>query len=64
MCMKKTWEVWKEHFGNTPDFVRRIRCYALRIGLVEVAENAFTPSGTLQWVQNRCGEILRQIEEG
>lgn len=60
LCMEKTWAYWKAAFCRLPEFHARITCYALRIGLLELHENAAENDAEMTaWLQNRCREILK-----
>lgn len=60
--MEKTSVYWEKEFGNLQNFHKRILCYALRIGLYEIYENArdnnikFT-----KWLQNRCCDLIYSL---
>ncbi len=60
MCMDKSYNYYKEIFDNEENFEKRILCYSLHIGLMEIYENAIDKDlESLEWVQNRCREILK-----
>ena len=62
MCMEKVSKYWTKVYGHISDFDKIVKCYELHIGLEEIYENAIDKDiETLEWIQNRCREILKEI---
>lgn len=59
MCMAETAAYWGKTFCGLPNYDKRIRCYALSIGLNEIFENARENNAAFTiWLQDRCKELL------
>lgn len=60
MCMDKSYKYYETIYRNEENYKEKILCYELHLGLEEIYENVIDEDlETLEWIQNRCREILR-----
>lgn len=60
-CMEQTARYYEAELNSMPDYLERVRCYQLRIGLREIYVNArHEDIKMVKWLQNRTSEILQQ----
>ena len=57
--LKHQW-YYETIYKNEENYKEKILCYELHLGLEEIYENAIDEDlETLEWLQNRCKEILK-----
>jgi hygromycin-B 4-O-kinase len=61
-CMRVQAEYFDRTLSGLPAYSERIRCYALRIGFVEVVEDVRdNDARATDWLVARCRELLREL---
>ena len=58
LCMKRSYAYFEKEYGNIKNYQELIKCYCIRIALIEIYENALIGNEEMTiWLQDRISKI-------
>lgn len=58
LCMKRSYAYFEKEYGNIKNYQELIKCYCIRIALIEIYENALMGNEEMTiWLQDRITKI-------